>query len=258
MRIQAHATLHKQSGNMTLADIKAISAPSTAEAGERVNISVSIKSLYNGDMGIMVGGALEYGVIPWPQITFPSNQATFPPWGYFYFDGYFNMPYYPPGKVIKIHAYSYWYGRLPSEYWDSWHFDDEMVKSITIAAPVPEPSPEPEPPPLVGWLYLTTRHIAIKRVEAIIGWLYLTTRHIAIKMVEPIVGWLYLTTSHISIEKKEPVIDWLYLTTRHIQVNRKGVIPPEEEVKFPWGAAALVGGGAVALVAAAKAKKRKP
>lgn len=117
---------------MTLADIKTIQAPSEAEAGERVNIRVSIQNLHNGPMGIMVGGALEYGMIPWPQITYPNDSATFDAWQYYYFDGYFTMPYIPPGTV-KIHAYSYWYGDDGSG-WNSWHYDDEMVVSITLAA----------------------------------------------------------------------------------------------------------------------------
>lgn len=121
-------------------DVVEIVAPSTAVAGERVGITVKIKNTYSSTIGIMVGGALEYGVIPWPSINFPDNWDNVAAGATKTFYGYFTMPYYPPGKVVKIHAYSYWYGRLPDEYWDSWHFDDEKTKDVEIVAPV-----EPEP-----------------------------------------------------------------------------------------------------------------
>ena len=111
------------------ADIVEIVAPGSAGAGERVDITVKIKNTYTGAIGIMVGGALEYGVSPWPQITYPSNWANVNAGATKSFSGYFTMPYYPPGKVITIHAYSYWYGT-------GWHFDDELTKDvITVAGP---------------------------------------------------------------------------------------------------------------------------
>jgi hypothetical protein len=52
------------------AQIVEIVAPSQAVSGERVDITVRIKNTYAAAIGIMVGGALEYGVTPWPGITF--------------------------------------------------------------------------------------------------------------------------------------------------------------------------------------------
>ena len=45
------------------------------------------------------------------------------------FYGYFTMPYYPPGKVVKIHAYSYYYDSSLG-----WIFDDEKTKDIEVVA----------------------------------------------------------------------------------------------------------------------------
>ena len=46
--------------------ITEIVAPSSAIAGQLVSIEVKIKNLYSSVIGIMVGGALDYGVSPWP------------------------------------------------------------------------------------------------------------------------------------------------------------------------------------------------
>ena len=47
------------------ADIIEITAPSEAAQGSRVDITVKIKNTHSEAIGIMVGGALEYGVSPW-------------------------------------------------------------------------------------------------------------------------------------------------------------------------------------------------
>jgi len=110
-----------------VAEIFLIEAPAEAAAGSRVDIRVHIKSNASTWAGIRVGGALEYGVSPWPGITFPNNWANFPPGESYYFEGYFTMP----DKKVTIHAYSYYYadGR--------WHFDDEKTRDIKLAELVP-------------------------------------------------------------------------------------------------------------------------
>jgi len=114
----------------TYTDIISITAPSEAAAGEKVNITVNIKNTFSSVISIMVGGALEYGVSPWPQITYPSDWANVNAGATQSFSGYFTMPYYPPGKIITIHAYSYYYDG------SGWHFDDELTKDvITVAGP---------------------------------------------------------------------------------------------------------------------------
>ena len=109
------------------ADIVGIIAPAEAPAGSRVDITVTIKNKYSSTVGIMVGGALEYGVTPRPGITFPTNWANVAGGTTESFNGYFIMP----DKKVTIHAYSYYYAG------ESWHFDDEMTKAVDLAEAVP-------------------------------------------------------------------------------------------------------------------------
>ncbi len=113
------------------ADIVEIVAPSQAASGSRVDITVRIKNTYSAPIGIMVGGALEYGVSPWPGISFPTNSDNVDSGVTYSFNGYFYMP----DSRVTIHAYSYWYGA------DSyWHFDDELTKVINLATLTPQVS----------------------------------------------------------------------------------------------------------------------
>ena len=113
------------------ADIIEIVAPDKALGGDRVDITVKIKNLYSSTIGIMVDGALEYGVTPWPGIEFPTSWANVPGWATQSFNGYFTMP----DRDVKLHAYSYYYAA------DSyWYFDDEMTKVVNLAALTPKVS----------------------------------------------------------------------------------------------------------------------
>ena len=107
------------------ADIIEIVAPSEAAQGSRVDITVKIKNTHSSAIGIMAGGALEYGVSPWPGITFPNPSANVNADATYSFSGYFTMP----DKKVTIHAYSYWYGAD-----NSWHFDDEMTKVVNLVS----------------------------------------------------------------------------------------------------------------------------
>jgi hypothetical protein len=113
------------------AQIVEIVAPSQAMAGERVDITVRIKNTYSAAIGIMVAGALEYGVSPWPGISFSENSANVNGGATYSFSGYFTMP----DKAVTIHAYSYWYGAD-----STWHFDDEKTKSVSLATLTPQVS----------------------------------------------------------------------------------------------------------------------
>ena len=106
------------------ADIIEIVAPAEAQAGSRVDITVRIKNTHSAAIGIMVGGALEYGVTPWPGITFTTNWANVGGGVTYSFAGYFTMP----DRKVTIHAYSYWYGAD-----EAWYFDDEMTKVVNPA-----------------------------------------------------------------------------------------------------------------------------
>ena len=103
--------------------ITGIVAPSSAAPGSRVDITVKIKNIYSSTIGIMVGGSLDYGVTPWPSITFPTYSANVDAGQTYSFSGYFTMP----DKKVTIHAYSYWYGD------DGWHYDEEMTKNMSVS-----------------------------------------------------------------------------------------------------------------------------
>jgi hypothetical protein len=109
------------------ADIVEIVAPAEAAQGNRVDIMVKIKNTYSSAIGIMVGGALEYGVTPWPGISFPDPSANVNGGSTHSFSGYFTMP----DRKVTIHAYSYYYGAD-----GYWHFDDEMTRAVNLAQEV--------------------------------------------------------------------------------------------------------------------------
>ena len=109
------------------ADIIQIVAPAEATQGSRVDITVRIKSTYSSGIGIMAGGALEYGVTPWLGISFPEPSANVAGGVTHSFSGFFVMP----DKKVTIHAYSYYYGAD-----SSWHFDDEMTRAVNPAQEV--------------------------------------------------------------------------------------------------------------------------
>lgn len=113
-------------GAGTYTEIVGIDAPSNAEAGTTVNIIVRIKNTYSSLIGIMAGGALEYGVTPWPTIKFSDSTKNVNPGSIASFSGSFVMPSYPPGKEIIIHAYSYYYTA------QGWYFDDEFTRTIVV------------------------------------------------------------------------------------------------------------------------------
>jgi len=110
-------------------DIVEIAVPASALAGSTVNIEVRVKNTYSSSIGIMVGGALEYGVTPWPGISFPVSSANVGPGATQTFYGSFKMP----ASNVRIHIYSYWYGTD-----GLWHLDDEQTRDISLAELAPE------------------------------------------------------------------------------------------------------------------------
>jgi len=104
------------------ADIVEVELPEKAARGFPVTVTVGIKNLYSGTIGIMVGGALEYGPVPWPSINFPENWANIPAGQVHRFTGQFIMP----ESDATVHIYSYWYGE------GTWHLDDEETRRIKV------------------------------------------------------------------------------------------------------------------------------
>ena len=110
-------------------EIVEVVAPSSAAAGETVYIQVKIKNRHTSTIGIMVGGALEYGPTPWPSINFPDNWDNVAPGATHTFYGWFTMP----DSDVTIHAYSYYYS---PDY--GWIFDDEKTKKVSLVALKPD------------------------------------------------------------------------------------------------------------------------
>jgi hypothetical protein len=115
----------RKAGAGVYTEITAVEAPGLASIGSLVQVRVTIKNKTASAIGIMVGGALEYGVSPWPTISFPNYWANFPAGQSYYFDGTFTMPAF----AVVIHAYSYYYGAD-----SSWHFDDEKARNVGLGA----------------------------------------------------------------------------------------------------------------------------
>jgi len=109
----------------TYSDVVEIIAPDTAQAGQTVNVTIKIKSKCSNIFTVACIGVYdsEERFIDWLTYNISPGETHS-------FDGSFVMPYYPPGKVITIHGYSYWYGQD-----DSWHFDDEKTKDVVTIAP---------------------------------------------------------------------------------------------------------------------------
>ena len=108
-------------------DIVGIDAPSSAAPGAVVSITVRVKNTYSSLIGIMVGGALEYGVSPWPTINFPDPTKNVNAGATESFLGNFVMP----NKDVIIHAYSYYYTT------EGWYFDDERTIKVTVGVEQP-------------------------------------------------------------------------------------------------------------------------
>ena len=104
--------------------ILGIYAPSSAVPGIVVNVTVTIKNISSSLMEVMVGGALEYGVIPWPSIDFPSFIKDVNPRDSRSFVGSFIMP----EKDVIIHAYSYYRGLGEV----SFSFDDHRTEKVAM------------------------------------------------------------------------------------------------------------------------------
>lgn len=119
--------LVREAGAGAYTEITSVEAPASAAAGNLVTVRVTIKNRHSSEVSIMVGGTLEYGVTPWPMISFPDYWANFPAGVSYYFDGTFTMPAY----AVVIHAYSYYYTD------QGWVFDDEKTRKVSLLAGQP-------------------------------------------------------------------------------------------------------------------------
>jgi len=173
-------------------EITEIVAPSSAVPGSRVDITVKIKNNYSSTIGVLVGGALEYGVTPWPTITFPTNSANVAAGATKSFSGYFTMP----NAAVMIHAYSYYYG--DDGYW---YFDDEKEKDVDLAVVWQKLATKAVTitPEIVAWQKLATKAVTITPV--VVTWQKLATKSVTILPITP--GWENLAAKAITLTSKE-------------------------------------------------------
>jgi len=107
------------------ADIVEIVAPSQASPGDLVNVTVRIKNLYSGLMGIKVSSIPEYNY----SLEFPYDIANVNPGEIYSFSGSFTMP----NRAVNLHTYSYWYGAD-----GNWYQDDEMTEAVNLNVLTPQ------------------------------------------------------------------------------------------------------------------------
>lgn len=105
-------------------DITEIVAPSSAEAGERVSVTIKIRNKYSAVVHVSAIGVLDSvdRFIDWLDYWIPAGATHS-------FSGSFIMP----SKDMTINAYSYY------EVADGWYSDDAKSKDIRLAeVPVSE------------------------------------------------------------------------------------------------------------------------
>lgn len=189
-------------------DIISITAPSTAMPGETVQITVTIRNTYSSAIGIMVGGALEYGVTPWPGIDFPSDWANVNGGQTKSFTGSFTMP----SSAVTIHAYSYYYGGD-----GAWHFDDEMTKDVSLSEGA-------------EWVQLASRTLSISPLEETGAWIQLQSTNLAVGVLEETGAWVQLQSVTLSLGVITEPEEWVELEVAELSLSV--VIEPEAWVEL--------------------------
>lgn len=110
----------------TYTEVTEVVVPSSAQVGTSVSVQVKIKNTHDEALDIMAGGALEYGVTPYPVIVFTDEETVVAAGETESFAGSFIMP---DGNVV-VHGKSYYY----DEDDEAWYYDDELTASITVTA----------------------------------------------------------------------------------------------------------------------------
>jgi hypothetical protein len=98
----------------------------SAREASSVSVQVKVKNTTISPLIVMVGGALEYGVSPWPTMTFTSGLEAIPAGETRTYYGSFTMP----RATVVVHAYSYYYDGTLGAYVP----DDEASHSVLVEA----------------------------------------------------------------------------------------------------------------------------
>jgi len=110
----------------TYTEVTEVVVPSSAQVGASVSVQVKIKNTHDEALTVMAGGALAYGVTPYPAINFTDEEAEVAAGETESFIGSFIMP----DSNVTVHGYSYYY----DEDEEVWIPDDELTASITVTA----------------------------------------------------------------------------------------------------------------------------
>jgi hypothetical protein len=170
-------------------DIVSISAPSSAQAGETVNIIARVKNTYSAPIGIQVNGTFNSS-----NISFPDDTANVNAGATHSFYGSFTMP----SHDVDLSVWSWYYG--VDGYW---HFDDSAYDSVDLEAAPPQwyklaslsisAQVSSAPPP--GWVKLTTIDLA-GNIAGVGGWYKMASFDLP-GLIAGIQGWYRLATMDI-------------------------------------------------------------
>lgn len=110
----------------TNTEVTEVVVPSSAQVGASVSVQVKIKNTADEALTIMAGGALQYGVTPYPTIVFTDEAEEVAAGGIGSFVGSFVMP----DSDVTVHGYSYYYDETE----EVWIPDDTLTASVTATA----------------------------------------------------------------------------------------------------------------------------
>lgn len=240
-------------------DIISITAPSSAAAGEIVNVTIIIKSTANVPLTVSVAGVYDS-----EERFIDGLTATIYPGLTHSFSGSFAMP----SSACTIHAYS--------SYWGVdglWHLDDEAAKNVNLTqvqeewvelGSVTYLSVLAEEEPVEVWVELgSITSLSVIAGQTLDEWHELGSITDLAVIPLAVGGWIYLgqltdfSLTPAGVEPPPPCSVDSDCDEGYICVDGQCVLAGEEEGKpFPWLPVAL-GAGALAVGIAAFAGKKK-
>ncbi|MBA7559830.1 hypothetical protein ES708_01446 [subsurface metagenome] len=178
-------------------EITKIDVPFEAEAGDKVSVTVKVKNTWTASQEIMIGGALDYGVSPWPTIKWSTKIKTVEAGHTASFHGSFTMP----DSSLTVHAYSYYMGAD-----GLWRYDDEATQAVALLAP-PPPEEEPLPPPEDGSIFDDIFNWIANAITKIVGVVTSWVGNAWSAIVSTVTTWITWVWSSIS-PWLESFVDW--------------------------------------------------
>jgi hypothetical protein len=182
----------------TYTDIVSIDAPSSAEAGETVNVTVKIKNTYSSTISVACIAVrdTEDRFIDWEYYNIPAGSTHS-------FTGSFIMP----SSSCTIHVYSYWYGA------DSvWHSDDEDSKNVSLAP---------------SWVQIASKTLSISPAEQPSVWVPVASKTLSISPAEQPSVWVSVASKNLTISPTQEVEEWVKVAEKSLSIT-PGEVPEGE------------------------------